>query len=260
MRPFIRLLLRYGVGYGDFTQVVKELFVEVAESDFQLKNRKQTISRISVLTGITRREIKKIQDNSQAPERDYIPYNHAARVITNWLHDQEFTNSAGKAAPLQTRTDGDGTFNSLVLKYGNNTPSRAILDELVRVGAVQLDDKGIATLESTGYVPGKDSEELLAISMQSVADHISTIDFNDINKPDLSRLQLTVNYDNVTNDGVDVFRQISQEKAKELLLYIDRFLATQDRDNNPRIEGNGTNRTGLGIFYFEDKQKDNTNE
>ncbi|MFK7993981.1 MAG: DUF6502 family protein [Granulosicoccus sp.] len=253
LQPFIRLLLRYGIGYGEFAQVCKEVYVEVADTDFRIANRKQTVSRISVLTGITRREIKHIREMMQDTSREYFPYNHAARILSSWTHDPEFQNDDGSAAALTATTEGDGTFNKLVHKYGNNTPYRAILDELVRVGAVSVNDEGVARMVSTGYVPGKDSQELLSVALQSVADHISTIDFNDIHKPDTSRLQLTVNYDNVTDDGVEVFRQVSREKSKEILMFLDRFLATQDRDSNPTIDGSGRNRTGLGIFYFENK-------
>ncbi len=260
MRPFIRLLIRYGVGHGDFTAVTKDLFVEVAEQDFRLAGRKQTISRISVLTGITRREIKKILSETPDTRGEYFIYNHAARVLTSWLHDEEFQDDDGKAAGLSTRTDDAGSFNALVKKYGNNTPSRAILDELIRVGAVETDDNGVARMLSTGYVPTKDSEEMLSVSFQSVADLITTIDYNDTHKPSESRLQLTVNYDNVTNDGVEIFRQVSREKCKEILLFLDRFLATQDRDNNQGIDGEGTNRTGLGIFYYEDERESDSNE
>ena len=252
LRPLVRLLLRYGVGYGDFARVAKEVFVEVAGNHFHIDNRKQTISRISVLTGITRREIKRITDQSDSDPDEIFPYNHAARILTYWLHEDEFRDEHGKPAPLLTRTDGKSTFNELVRKYGNNTPARAILDELVRVGAVSVDDSGTAHFIKTGYVPSKDSVELLSVAMQSVADHINTIDYNDIHKPDSSRLQLAVNYDNVTDDGVEIFRQISREKSKEVLLFLDRFLATQDRDSNTSIEGEGHNRTGLGIFYFEE--------
>jgi len=245
--------LRYGIGYGEFAQVCKELYIDVADTEFRIANRKQTVSRISVLTGITRREIKQIKETVANNSQEYFPHNHAARVLTFWMHDPEFQDEQGNPALLIANTDGNGTFNKLVHKYGNNTPYRAILDELVRVGAVAMDDDGTVRMISTGYVPEKDSQELLGISMQSVADHISTIDYNDVHKPDSSRLQLTVNYDNVTDDGVEVFRQISREKSKEILLFLDRFLATQDRDSNPTIDGPGRNRTGLGIFYFEEK-------
>lgn len=260
MRPFIRLLLRYGVGYGDFANVVKELFVEIAFKDFTIEKRKQTISRVSVLTGIPRREIKKILDSPTELKSEYFPFNHAARILNCWLNDSEFQDSNGESSGISVRDNGKGSFNALVRKYGNNTPSRAILDELVRVGAVAVDNNGIATIISTAYVPNRDAQELLSVSLQSVSDHINTIDFNDIHKPDESHLQLTVNYDNVTDDGVEIFRQISREKSKEVLLFLNRFLATQDRDSNPKIEGEGTNRTGLGIFYYEEKSESSPDE
>jgi hypothetical protein len=257
MRPLIRIMIRYGIGYGDFSAVVKRIFIEVAENDFKIDGRKQTISRVSVLTGITRREIKKILDNSSTKrEEEVFVYNHAARIISCWLHDEEFQLPDGTAAALSTKQDGEGTFNNLVYKYGNNTPSRAILDELVRVGAVELDEIGMARMVSLGYVPSEDTQELLSVSFQSVADLISTIDYNDRNRNADTRLQLTVNYDNVSDEGVEVFRHVSREKSKEVLLFLDRFLATQDKDNNPAIAGKGANRTGLGIFFFEERKNE----
>lgn len=257
MRPLIRIMIRYGIGYGDFSAVVKRIFIEVAENDFTIDGRKQTISRVSVLTGITRREIKKILDNSSTKrEEEVFVYNHAARIISCWLHDKEFQLPDGTAAALSTKQDGEGTFNNLVYKYGNNTPSRAILDELVRVGAVELDEGGMARMVSLGYVPSEDTQELLSVSFQSVADLISTIDYNDRNRNADTRLQLTVNYDNVSDEGVEVFRHVSREKSKEVLLFLDRFLATQDKDNNPAIAGKGANRTGLGIFFFEERKNE----
>ena len=260
LRPFVRLLLRYGVGYGDFSAVVKRLFIEVAEQDFPIEKRKQTISRISVLTGITRREIKKILEQNDSGEHEYFVYNHAARIITYWLNDQEFQTTAGSTASLSINDEGAGTFDALVRKHGNNTPSRAILDELIRVGAVEVDGRGFAHLMSVGYVPSEDTQELLSVSLQSVADQLSTIDYNDLHQRSDSRLQLTVNYDNVTDDGVEVFRQISRDKCHEVLLFLDRLLATQDRDNNPAVTGDGTNRTGLGIFFFQENLENKSND
>lgn len=260
LRPFVRLLLRYGVGYGDFETVVKRLFIEVADQDFRLENRKQTISRISVLTGITRREIKKILECPESAQEDIFIYNHAARILTHWLHDSDFHDSFGKPTGLSVNNSGPGSFDSLVKKHGNNTPTRAVLDELKRIGAVQVEDDDIAKMSSVGYVPSMDKQELLKVSFQSVADLLSTIDFNDSNETVTTRLQLSVNYDNVTDDGVDVFRRISREKCRELLLYLDRFLSTQDRDNNPMLDGEGTNRTGLGIFFFHENSEEKLDE
>lgn len=188
LRPFIRLLLRYGIGYGEFAQICKALYVDVAHADFRIHNRKQTISRVSVLTGISRREIRHILDQEADTPDELSPVNHAARILAFWRHDPDFHDNRGQAAPLPIAMEGDHTFNALVRKYGNNTPYRAILDELVRVGAVEVDDTGVARMISMGYVPSNASRELLGVGMQSVADHIRTIDNNDMHKPINSNL------------------------------------------------------------------------
>lgn len=182
LRPFIRLLLRYGMGYGEFAQVCKKLFVEVADSDFRIADRKQTVSRISVLTGITRREIKQIRECSGDTSNEYTHCNHAARVLVSWHEDVEFQDDKGNPAPLPINSEGHGTFNMLTQKYGNNTPYRAILDELVRVGAVTMDDVGIARVISEAYVPSKESQKQISAAMQSIAMQIATVDSNDTNQ------------------------------------------------------------------------------
>lgn len=253
MRPFVRLLLRYGIAYIDFANIVKQLYVDVAREDFQIDNRKQSISRISILSGLPRREVSKLLDKESSPEAAPLVYNRAVRILDAWMHQEMFLSDSGKPKSLATNRTGEGSFDFLVKEVSADIPTRAMLDELLRVGAVSIDTEGLVSLSSTGYVPTTDSEELLRVSFQSVADHITTIDFNDKHQPAQSRLQLTVNYDNVTDDGVTVFRHISREKCKEILIFLDRFLATQDRDSNTSIEGEGHNRTGLGIFYFEEK-------
>lgn len=207
LRPFIRLLVRYGIGYGEFAQISKELYVEVAHSDFHIRKRKQTISRVSVLTGISRREIRNLLDHRANNTNDFFPYNHAARILAFWIHDPDFHDIHGHPAPLVVGIEGDQTFNALVRKYGNNTPFRAILDELIRVKAVQVDDHGIAHMISMAYVPSNDSRKLLSEGLQSVANHIRTIDYNDTHQPDTVRFQMSVDFDKlIKEDDVEMFR------------------------------------------------------
>lgn len=255
MRPMVKLLLRHGVAFAEFSNITRQLYVDVADSEFRIEGRKQTVSRIAVLTGISRREVKKILDDQTGINDTPVQYNRAARVFFGWLHDDEFCGPNGQPLALKTGETGAGTFDNLVKKYSGDMPARAVLDEVMRVGAVTKDGD-LLTLNSTGYVPTR-SDELLETSSVAVADLLSTIDYNDKSaNPQDTRLQLTVNYDNVTREGAEVFRILSREKSKEILLYLDRFLAKQDRDASPEVKGEGTIRTGLSIFYFEESSDD----
>lgn len=259
MRPMVKLLLRHGITYERFSNVVRKLYVDVAESEFRIEGRKQTASRIAVLTGLSRREVKKLLDHTEGETVDPAQYNRAARVFFGWLQDEEFCDPDGHPLPLEIGEPGadTGTFHSLVKKYSGDIPVRAVLDEVLRVGAVTRDEDTLF-LNSTGYVPTS-SDELLNVSSVAVADLLDTIDHNDQSSdPQETRLQLTVSYDNVSREGAEIFRILSREKSKEMLLYLDRFLEKQDRDSNPAAEGSGSVRTGLSIFYFEEPNDETT--
>ncbi len=250
LRPLVRLLLRNGMAYADFTALVRKTYVEVAADDFELPGRKQSVSRVSVLTGINRKEVKRILSEPS----DITPpeNNRAARVISGWMRDDEFTDASGQPRSLSWGDNSsEATFEALVKKFSGDMTARSVLDELRRVGAVSFKDN-IVSLTATGYVPSTSNEELLRLSGIGIADLLDTIDHNLSTENSATRLQLTVAYDDVPKDGVELFRNLSKEKSIELLNYLDSFLATQDRSVNPSVSGDGKYRTGLGIYYFEE--------
>lgn len=108
-------------------------------------------------------------------------------------------------------------------------------------------------LTSTGYVPSTSNDEMLRLAAEGASDLLNTVDYNLQGDNEVSRLQLSVAYDDIPDDGVELFRNLSREKSIELLTSLDQFLATQDRSVNPSIEGEGRYRTGIGIYYFEEE-------
>ncbi len=255
LRPLVRLLLRNGVAYADFSNEARGIFVEVASKDFGLPGRKQSVSRISVLTGINRKEVKRLLEEPTLQTDEYQENNRAARVVSGWMRDSDFQQESGKPRVLSWGTaDSEGGFENLVKRYSGDMTARAILDELVHVGSVHFDkEKSKVTLTSNGYVPAASNDELMRLSGDSINDLLNTIDHNFTTQPsEATRLQLSVAYDDVGDHGVELFRNLSHEKSLELLNHLDQFLATQDRSVNPSAKGSGRYRTGLGIYYFEE--------
>ncbi len=251
MRPLVRVMLRNGLAYADFAALVKGIFVDVAGEEFDLPGKKQSVSRISVLTGINRKEVKRLLElPPDSPDVDNN--NRAARVVSGWMRDPDFTDARGnpKQLPLIS-SDSQPGFDELVKRHSGDMPTRSILDELIRVGAATQDD-GLVRLTSTGYVPSINNDEMLRLSAEGASDLLNTIDHNLQGDHAVSRLQLSVAYDDVPKEGVELFRNLSREKSLELLTHLDQFLATQDRSVNPSVEGDGRYRTGIGIYYFEE--------
>ncbi len=253
LKPLVRILYRKGIAFGEFSQLARQMYVEVTEEMLAAAGEKPTTSRIAIATGLTRKDVAQLR---QAPD-DGLPtssYNRGARVLTGWLHDIEFQDeTTGKPASLPLHTNsGAGSFAALVNRYSGDMPYRAMLQELERLGAVQLDAAGQVQLIGGGYIP-QDELEKLSILGTDVAALISTIENNLIAQDRAAlRFQRKVSYDNLPVEAIPVFKQMVDKDALDLLIKFNGWLATQDRDSNPQVSGTGKMRAGVGIYYFEE--------
>jgi hypothetical protein len=255
-RPLVRVLLRNGVSYRTFADFAKWVYVDVATKEFGIEGRKQSTSRVSVITGLSRKEVKRVRelprpDDTASVER----YNRAARVIASWRRESNFQDAEGNAAPLLLEGTG-ATFSELVKRFSGDVPVRAILDELIRIGAVERLEDGRVGLLVRAYVPESSEADKLHILGTDVGYLISTIDHNLQADPMGPLFQRKVAYDNLPDEALPEFRELSAKRAQALLEILDRWLAQRDRDVTPTVRGTGRNRAGLGIYYFEEPYKE----
>lgn len=250
LRPLVRILLRHGVSFGSFADLARAVFVDVAAQDFAIPGRKQSVSRIAVLTGLTRKDVARLQglgspEDALAERR----YNRAARVVAGWVRDGRFSSEAG---PRELAFEGGpGSFSDLVRAYSGDVPPRAILDELQRVGVAERIDGERVRLCVRAFVPQIGDEDKLHILGTDVAFLVSTIDHNLQCNHDAARFQRKVSYDNLPTEIIPQFQALSRAKAQALIEEMDRWLSQHDRDINPDVKGTGRKQAGLGIYYFE---------
>ena len=64
--PFVHLLIRIGIPFPQLAEILKKVYIDVADKQFQLDNKKQTQTRLSFLTGVHRKDVKRLQNNSRA--------------------------------------------------------------------------------------------------------------------------------------------------------------------------------------------------
>ncbi|MBT3046668.1 MAG: hypothetical protein G8D61_12525 [gamma proteobacterium symbiont of Ctena orbiculata] len=251
LRPLVRLMLRNGFTYGDFADLSKWTFMDVASKEFGIPGRKQTVSRVSVITGLTRKEVSRLQ-KIDTPDDSAIAhqYNRAARVISGWLRDRRFQTKKGAPAALYF-DKGDASFSVLVKEHSGDVPPRAIYDELMRVGTIAKDESGKITLLSDGYVPRTGETGKLHILGTDVQLLLNTIDHNLQQGAQTPYFQRKVSYDNLPLEALHDFRNMSAEKSQALLVECDKYLSSHDRDVNPDSGGTGRKHAGIGIYYFE---------
>lgn len=255
LRPMARLLLRNGVPFGEFSELVKRAYVEAALEDFSDGRRKPTDSRAAVMTGLTRKEVRKQREilAGENPVRETSSHaNRASRVVSGWVHDTGFQASNGEPAALAF--EGPGSFSELVRKYSGDMTPRAVLDELQRVGVVSVDvDSGQLHLKQRAYVPTGDSEEMLQIFGEDVSDLVATIDHNLVSGEHGQQplFQRTLTYNGIPPDVISEWRERAARQSQALLEELDSWLGPHDRGVSGRAGGESV-RTGLSIFYFEE--------
>jgi len=253
LRPLVRLLLRNGIPYRTFSDIAKRVYVDVATEEFGIPGRKQSKSRVSILTGLSRKEVLRVRrlpapDDLGAGER----YNRAARVIAGWVRDLRFRVGSGNPAELPFE-GGAASFRELVKAYSGDAPARAVLDELLRVETVRRNPDGKIRLLERSYIPKTGEIDKIGILGVDASDLIATIDHN-IRTPEAPFFQRKVCYDNLPVEALPELEKKAAERGQALLESMDRWMSARDRDVNPAVSGTGRARAGIGIYYFRERR------
>jgi len=251
LRPLVRLLLRNGIPYRTFSDIAKRVYVDVAMEEFGIPGRKQSKSRVSIITGLSRKEVLRLRRLPSPDDLGAVElYNRAARVIGGWVRDPRYNPESGQ--PMELPFDGDAAcFRELVKTYSGDAPARAVLDELLRVGTVERAPDGKIRLVERSYIPKAGEIEKIGILGVDTSDLIATIDHN-IHQTGVPYFQRKVCYDNLPSEALPGFRNLAANRAQELLEHLDRWLGGQDRDFHPEVAGTGRMRAGVGIYYFQE--------
>ena len=262
LRPFVRVLLRYEVSHSEFVEMAKKSYVEVANKYFAIPGRKKTYSRVAVITGLSRKEVVRLTqlDEDQAPTTKG-PLNRAMRVINGWLTDEDFLVPDTKE-PRDLPLRGEkNDFEELVARYSGDITARAILDELVRVHAVEKLDDQTVRLTAHGYIPQTDDVEILNILSSSVEDLFDTCVHNLTHDEYEARFQRRVTYHDLPVSAIEEFKKFSHDKSVELLMEFDRWLAAKKKSAEYK-PGEKTGRVGTGIYYYQniDDTEESKNE
>ena len=179
-------------------------------------------------------------------------------MIAAWRREKDFQDADDKPALLPMEGSG-ATFSELVKRFSGDVPARAILDELMRVGAAKRLEDGRICLLTRAYIPESSDADKLYILGTDVGNLISTIGHNLQPDPIGPLFQRKVAYDNLPDEVLPTFRKVSAKRAQVLLEKLDQWLAQRDRDANPSVDGTGRNRAGVGVYYFEEPLSEEEN-
>ncbi len=249
-RPLVRILLKNNIPYGTFSEIAKWVYVDVASENCAIPGRKQTVSRIAIITGLSRKETARVKNMLVHKELGDTERTHrAVRVINGWRKDPLFLDVEGSTKDLAIEGRAD-SFAALVKKYSGDIPHRAILDEMVRAGVVEVSE-GKTRLLAEGYIVDKDEIEKIKILGTDSGEFISTIAHNISSDKDDLFFQRKVSYDNIPEESLPEVKKSITAMSRKYIKSVDRLIAQFDKDTNPSVRGQGSRKSGLGIYYFE---------
>ena len=255
MQPLVRILIRNGVTLGELNELLKNVFVEVASRDFTLPNRKVSHSRVAILTGLTRKEVAKQEEILAGGRALSIDsnLNRATRVLEGWHTDPEFTGPYGMPLELPFESIGSGaSFTGLVRKYSGDMAARAMLDELLRVRAVERASSGALKALTRAYIPESFQAEALQGFGLRVRDFLTTSEFNITRKVAPGRFERIVHAsEGLREDLMPALEALIKVKGMQLLVELDNWMSAQEQ-GPPSAKSKGQRRvnTGVGIYHF----------
>jgi hypothetical protein len=245
--PLVRIMLRNGIAYGAFVDIVRKIYVEAGFHEVKRRDLKATISNVSIVTGLNRKEVKRLKGAlSESPDHSLKKFNRIVRVLAGWQHDQEFLDQQHEPRDLQL--DGErGSFTSLVRRYSGDMPVVAMLNSLLSSGNIQVIDNGNIQLVNGNYLPQTDSEQKLNILGIDTAELIETIDHNlrASNNDDLW-FQRKASNTRVNPRALTKIRQRIRRKAQQLLEDIDADFSANESDSDADATS-----VSIGIYYWQ---------
>ena len=253
LHPLVRILLRHGISYGEFSDSVRGAYLDIASADLMPPDRPQTDARLGILTGMSAQEVHRIRA-LDAQNDSEVGINQIARVLQGWSQDPEYLGPYG--LPLEVPFAGDRTsFEELAARYASGASVRALLDELVRVGAAVETDDGYVRLLNRTYVPSPLDPVGLERLGNVVNYFVDTVDFNLQKKKQgegrFERYAITM--EGIAPDSFAAFDHLVREKGQEFLEILDDWLGQYEIKGGHRLSTEESIRTGVGVFHFVDR-------
>jgi hypothetical protein len=251
MQPLVRVLIRSGVSFGELSEVLKTVFVEVAGRDFLLPERKTSLSRIAIITGLTRKEVAKQQDNIlRGIFTVDSNLNRVSRVLEGWHTDPVFTGPYGMPKDLPFDSKDQTDFVSLVRAYSGDMSARAMLDELMRIGLVEQTNVGLFKVLGRAYMPRDFHPDALQRFGEVVRDFVNTYEYNMDKRPGMGRFERIIFADDgLREDLMPAFNALLRAKGHKFLLELHAWITAQQGEGVVK-KGEKRIKTGVGVYHY----------
>lgn len=249
LRPLVRLCIRSGITFPAVMDLLRELYVQVADREFVLPGKEQTDSRVSLLTGIHRKEVRRLRGAGAPVSSVPGAVSRTSRILAHWLAAPSFCDQEGRPLPLaRTKEDESGpSFEALVEAVTRDLRPRAVLDEWLDSGLVVVDDADRIVLKERAYVPASGTEQQLYYFGRNMHDHMAAAVENVLGEAP-TFLERAVHYDGLSEP-------LARELEARARVLATETLQSANRDAHAACatDVGGAWRWNFGVYVYREQ-------
>ena len=252
LRPLIRLLIRQQITYPFISQLLKSIYLEVAAEEACREDKRVTDSRLSLLTGVHRKDVRRLrQENETITMPEVKPTSLGAQVIACWINDEDYLDKKGNARPLfRLSAQGEPSFERLVEEVSRqDVRARSLLDEWLKSGVVIVDENDCVHLKKEAFIPADDFEEKAFFFGHNIHDHLSASVENLMSKKPVY-FDRGVYCNNLKPESVDELKALVDKEAMNVFKLLNKKArAMQKRDSG---KAGAHMRFRFGAYFYTD--------
>jgi hypothetical protein len=250
LRPLIRILFRAGVRFDEFVELLRGIYVEITIRDAQEEGKRITTGRISILSGVARRDIERLiasDDWLQVPRPTDVAA--LAAVLHRWHTDSTFLGPYGVPLELPFTGQAGRNFSELVRGSPILIDPRSAYEQLLAARMMaKSGDTHVKVLSRTYVSPEPMSAEMLEHFGTAMKNLASTLDFNMTPSQRKKRIERSVFPDDgLPDELIEEYDSFVRERAQQLISEVDDWLAAAAR----RPISAPSHRTKLGVSVYQ---------
>jgi len=251
LEPIVLLLLKSGITWREFADLAKVKFVQVATNEFGIRGRPTNASRVAILTGIDRRDVRKLRAVSSEPPVSAPGFmSKPTQVLDGWFHDPDFRSASGEPRQLKV-SEGEDSFAALVRRYTPGIPHVAMIKELRGVGAIEELPDGRLRALKRNYIPRELTDNQIRLWGSVLEDVGTTLEHNLMRKPSerprFERRALSLTVD---RKALPDFEAFLAAEGQAFLERMDDWINAHQVDSSAGEQGVGI-RLGVGVYHIQ---------
>lgn len=252
-KPLARFLLANGVTLPAIQEMVKQVLVDVAIEDFPVKGKATTDSRISVLTGVHRKDVRRLRNMEYPEEITPKAVSLGSQIINVWMTERRWLDKNKKplVLPKLSPRKGMKSFELLAESVSKDVRPRAVLDELVRSEVVEVIDDYVH-LKTEAFIPKEGIEESLYYLERGITSHLNAAIWN-VQGDEHPFFDRMVHYDSIP---VEVVEPLSIAAGKEAMSYLKKVNQTAKKESNKKSAKQHQLTVGVYVYHAPVKQAD----